>query len=201
MTELKFPADVYEESGFRVRLPKRDELDDDGKEIFDHFMDPNGGTYVGIRGPGGIRLHSPKLSQLTQEVNYYLRHESGITKRVRELVILATARELNHQFEWVAHEPAALKVGITQELIDIIKYRKSVAGLDETDAVVIEFGRQLIGARKVEPETFAAAQRIFGTKMLVDIVSVIGSYAATGALLTAFDIQLHPGKEPLLPLD
>jgi 4-carboxymuconolactone decarboxylase len=201
MTELKFPADVYEESGFRVRLPKRDELDDDGKEIFDHFMDPSGGTYVGIRGPGGIRLHSPKLSQLTQEVNYYLRHESGITKRVRELVILATARELNHQFEWVAHEPAALKVGITQELIDIIKYRKSVAGLDETDAVVIEFGRQLIGARKVEPETFAAAQRIFGTKMLVDIVSVIGSYAATGALLTAFDIQLHPGKEPLLPLD
>ena len=201
MTELKFPADVYEESGFRVRLPKRDELDDDGKEIFDHFMDPDGGTYVGIRGPGGIRLHSPKLSQLTQEVNYYLRHESGITKRVRELAILATARELNHQFEWVAHEPAALKVGITQELIDIIKYRKSVAGLDETDAVVIEFGRQLIGARKVEPETFAAAQRIFGTKMLVDIVSVIGSYAATGALLTAFDIQLHPGKEPLLPLD
>ena len=201
MTELKFPADVYEESGFRVQLPKRDELDDDGKEIFDHFMDPDGGTYVGIRGPGGIRLHSPKLSQLTQEVNYYLRHESGITKRVRELVILATARELNHQFEWVAHEPAALKVGITQELIDIIKYRKSVTGLDETDAVVIEFGRQLIGARKVEPETFAAAQRIFGTKMLVDIVSVIGSYAATGALLTAFDIQLHPGKEPLLPLD
>jgi 4-carboxymuconolactone decarboxylase len=201
MTESKFPEDVYEDSGFRVPLPKRDELDDDGKEIFDHFMDPDGGTYVGIRGPGGIRLHSPKLSQLTQDLNSYLRHESGITKRVRELAILATARELNHQFEWVAHEPAALKVGISQEIVDIIKYRKSVEGLDETDAVVIEFGRQLMGARKVEPETFAAAQRLFGTRMLVDIVSVIGSYAATGALLTAFDIQLHPRKEPLLPLD
>ena len=201
MTESKFPEDVYEDSGFRVPLPKRDELDDDGKEIFDHFMDPDGGTYVGIRGPGGIRLHSPKLSQLTQDLNSYLRHESGITKRVRELAILATARELNHQFEWVAHEPAALKVGISQKIVDIIKYRKSVEGLDETDAVVIEFGRQLMGARKVEPETFAAAQRLFGTRMLVDIVSVIGSYSATGALLTAFDIQLHSGKEPLLPLD
>ena len=39
---------------------------------------------------------------------------------------LATARELNHQFEWVAHEPAALKVGISQEIVDIIKYRKPV---------------------------------------------------------------------------
>lgn len=201
MTDSKFPPDIHEESGFRVPLPKREELDDDGKEIFDHFMDPDGGTYVGIKGPGGIRLHSPKLSKLTQEVNYYLRHESGISKRVRELAILATARELNHQFEWVAHEPAALKVGISQEIVDIIKYRKPVDKLDETDAVVIEFGRQLMGARRVEPETFAAAQRLFGTRMLVDIVSVIGSYAATGALLTAFDIQLHPGKEPLLPLE
>ncbi|MBK18062.1 MAG: hypothetical protein CMM52_04395 [Rhodospirillaceae bacterium] len=201
MTETSFPPDVYEESGFRLPLPKREELDDDAKEIFDHFMDPDGGTYVGIKGPGGIRLHSPKLSRLTQEINYYLRHESGISKRVRELAILATARELNHQFEWVAHEPAALKVGISQEIIDTIKYRKSTDELDETDAVVIEFGRQLMGARKVEADTFAAAHRIFGTRMLVDIVSVMGSYAATGALLTAFDIQLHPGEEPLLPLD
>jgi 4-carboxymuconolactone decarboxylase len=201
MTESKFPPDVYEESGFRVPLPKRDELDEAGKEIFDHFMDLDGGTYVGIRGPGGVRLHSPKLSKLAQEVNYYLRHESGITKRVRELVILATARELNHQFEWTAHEPAALKVGISQEIVDLIKSRKSTDGLEETDVIAIELGRQLIGDRKLMPATFAAAQRIFGTKMLVDIVSVIGSYAATGTLLNAFDIQLHPGKEPLLPLD
>ena len=201
MTEPKLPSDVFEDSGFRLPLPKRESLDDDAKQIFDHFLDPKGDTYVGIRGPGGIRLHSPKLSRLTQEVNHYLRHDSGISKRVRELAILATARELNHQFEWVAHEPAALKVGIPQEIVDIIKYRKPIDDLDETDGVVIEFCRQLMGARKVEPETFAKAHRIFGTKMLVDIVSVVGSYAATGALLTAFDIQLHPGKEPLLPLD
>jgi len=201
MTEPTFPPDVFKDSGFRLPLPERDSLDDEAKEIFDHFLDPDGDTYVGIRGPGGIRLHSPKLSRLTQEVNHYLRHESGISKRVRELAILSTARELNHQFEWVAHEPAALKVGISQEIVDIIKYRKPVDGLDETDAVVIAFCRELMGARKVQPETFAKAHQIFGTKMLVDIVSVVGSYAATGALLTAFDIQLHPGKEPLLPID
>lgn len=198
---VKFPPDVYKESGFRLPLPKREELDKEAKDIFDHFMDPHGGTYVGICGPGGIRLHSPELSRLTQDVNDYLRHKSGITKRVRELAILSTARELNHQFEWVAHEAAALKIGICRETIEIIKLRKPTIGLDETDAVIIQFGRQLFGKRKVDPDTFAAAHRIFGTRMLVDIVSVMGSYAATGALLTAFDIQLHPGKEALLPLD
>ena len=197
----EFPPDVYKDSGFRLPLPKREELDKEAQIIFDHFMDPDSDTYVGIRGPGGIRLHSPKLSRLTQEVNHYLRHESGISKRVRELAILTTARELNHQFEWVAHEPAALKVGISQDIVDVIKYRRSCLGLDENDSVVIEFGRELMGARKVKPETFAKAHKMFGTRMLIDIVSVMGSYAATGALLTAFDIQLHPDKEPLLPLD
>ncbi len=201
MTDSKLPPDVFPESGFRLPLPKREDLDEETKEIFDHFMDPNSDTYVGIKGPGGIRMHSPKLSRLTQEVNHYLRHESGISKRVRELVILATARELDHQFEWVAHEPAAIDVGISEEIIDIIKYRRSTDGLEETDAVIIEFGRQLIGNRKVDSKIFARAHKIFGTKMLIDVVSVMGSYAATGALLTAFDIQLHPGKKPLLPID
>ena len=87
------------------------------------------------------------------------------------------------------------------DIVDVIKYRRSCLGLDEIDSVVIDFGRQLMGARNVKPETFAKAHKMFGTRMLIDIVSVMGSYAATGALLTAFDIQLHPDKEPLLPLD
>ena len=201
MKNEKFPLDVFEDSGFRLPLPNREELDQEGKEIYDHFLDPEGGTYVGIRGPGGIRLHSPKLSATVQKVNHYLRYESGISNRVRELAILITAREHNHQFEWSAHEPAALKIGVSQEIIDIIKYRRLTDKLDEIDRVVIEFGRQLFGSHRVESEMFAVALRIFGTRMLVDIVSVMGSYAATASLLTAFDIHLHPEMEPLLPLD
>jgi len=35
---------------------------------------------------------------------------------------------------------------------------------------------------------------------LVDIVSLMGQYAATAVLLTSFDIQLHDGEENILPL-
>jgi 4-carboxymuconolactone decarboxylase len=40
---------------------------------------------------------------------------------------------------------------------------------------------------------------MFGSRMLVDLVSVMGNYASTAALLCAFDVQLHPGWEALLP--
>lgn len=200
MTGTTPPGDIYEDSGFRLPLPKRDDLDDPAREIYDYFADPAGGTYVGLRGPGGIRLYSPRLLERVQALNRYLRREAGIDTRVRELAILVTARELDSQFEWTAHEPEALKAGVSRDIIDMVKYRRPVDGVDETDAVIIELGRQVFGARKVTSETFARALRLFGPRKLVDVVSLMGNYAATAALLTAFDVQLHPGKEPLLPV-
>jgi len=55
----------------------------------------------------------------------------GLGGRVRELAILTTARELDSQFEWAAHEPEALSEGISLEIIEIIKHRKNTNGLDE----------------------------------------------------------------------
>ena len=69
--------------------------------------DPNGTTYVGLRGPGGIQLYSPAAPHLTA-INRYLRFGSGIAPGLREVAILTTAREHSHQFEWTMHEPMAL---------------------------------------------------------------------------------------------
>ena len=77
-------------------------------------------------------------------INRYLRFEAGFTPHVREVAILTTAREMDSQFEWVAHEPEALKEGVPQNVIDVIKHRRATAGLDETDATVIELGRQTL---------------------------------------------------------
>ena len=43
----------------------------------------------------------------------------------------------------------ALGEGISWEIIEVIKHRKDTSGLDETDAIVIELGREIFGARKV----------------------------------------------------
>jgi hypothetical protein len=93
----------------------------------------------------------------------------------------------------------ALGEGISREIIDIIKHRKDTGGLDEADAIVIELGRQIFGARKVTSATFARALRQFGRRTLVDLVALIGNYAGTAALLTAFDMQLDPSQPPPLP--
>jgi 4-carboxymuconolactone decarboxylase len=82
----------------------------------------------------------------------------------------------------------------------VIKHRKNTAGLDATDALVIELGRQLWRDHKVTPATFAQLKATFGPNKLVDLVLLMGNYAGTAAMLTAVDMQLHKGKQPLLPI-
>jgi 4-carboxymuconolactone decarboxylase len=194
-----YPNDVDPISGCRLPLPKREELDEAGRRIYDSLVDPKGETIRGLRGPGGILLHSPELSQYTRPLNHYLRREAGLGGRVRELAILTTARELDSQFEWAAHEPEAIAEGISPEIIDTIKHRRDTSGLDEADAIVIEIGREIFGARKVASATFARSFRQFGRRGLVNLVALMGNYAATAAMLTAFDMQLDPGQQAPLP--
>ena len=193
------PSDINPQSGFRLPLLKRDELDEAARKTFDSAAKP-GETIAGLQGPAGVQLYSPKTTQHLRAINRYLRFEAGIPPRIREIAILATAREMDSQFEWVAHEPEALKEGVPQAVIDTIKHRKSTAGLDPVDAGVIELGRELWRAHKVKPETFAKLKEAFGPHKLVDLVLLMGNYAGTAALLTAVDMQLHNGKKPLLPI-
>jgi putative methionine-R-sulfoxide reductase with GAF domain/alkylhydroperoxidase family enzyme len=192
-------GDIDPESGCRLPLPRREDLDAEGRRAYDRLAAPNGGTLRGLHGPGGIQLHSPELSRRSRPVNQYLRYEAGLGGRVRELAILATAREHDAQFEWAAHEPAALAEGISPEIIDTIRCGGDIARLSEADAIVIALAREIFAARRVSPQTYAGALDQFGPRQLVDLVALMGNYASTAALLTAFAMRLDEGQPPPLP--
>ena len=192
-------SDIDPQSGCRLPLARREDLDELGKRHYDRATRP-GATIAGLQGPAGIQLYSPKTAEHAHALNRYLRFEAGFSPRVREIAILTTARAMDSQFEWVAHEPEALKEGVEQSVIDVIKHRKSTAALADADAVVIELGRQIFGDHKVAPEIFAKVKALFGPHKLVELVMLMGNYAGTAALLTAVDMQLHKEHKPLLPI-
>jgi 4-carboxymuconolactone decarboxylase len=192
-------SDIDPRSGFRLSLPNREDLDEAGKKAYDRGTTP-GATIMGLQGPAGIQLFSPKTAPHHVAINRYLRFEAGFTPRIREIAILTTAREMDSQFEWAAHEPEALKEGVPPTVIDAIKHRRSTEGLEETDAIVIELGRQIWRDHKVKSETFARLKTLFGPQKVVELVMLMGNYAGTAALLAAVDMQLHPGQKPLLPV-
>jgi 4-carboxymuconolactone decarboxylase len=159
--ESRMPSDIDPQSSFRLPLPRREDLDEAGRQTYDRAATP-GGNIAGLQGPAAVQLYSTRTTAHLQAINRYLRFEAGFSPRIREIAILVTARQMDSQFEWVAHEPQALKEGVPQNTIDVIKYRRSTEGIDATDALIIELGRQLWRDHKVKSETFAKLKAIFG---------------------------------------
>lgn len=188
-----FPKDIYPDTGNRLPAIKREDLDDAGKKLFD-AKGPSD-TY----GPGSIRLYSLPVEQYAETTNDFLRHKAGIDPRIVELVILVTAREADCAYVWNAHEPQGLKAGLPKETVDIVRYRKPIAGAEEKDAAVIQLGREVLEKHHVDSATAAHALKLFGKQGLVNLVTLMGDYAATEILLNTFDQHVRPTEKPLLP--
>jgi 4-carboxymuconolactone decarboxylase len=180
-----WPDDVHPESLSRLPLRRREDMDEPGQRFYDAVVGPHSRTLVGLRGPSGIWLHSPTLGERVRAVNQYLRFETALGRRLTELAILVTARELDNQFEWTAHEPAALSEGLTQEIVDVVKYRRSTAALGPEESVIVSFGREVFRERKVRSETFARAVELFGHEGVVNLAALMGNYAMTAVILNA----------------
>ena len=195
------PRDIHPGSLSRLPLLERGELDEQGQKLYDAVVSPQSRTLVGLRGPSGIWLHSPKLAGFLRAANQYLRFETALDRRLTELAILVTARELDNQFEWAAHEPAALQEGLDPKIIDVVRRRKPVARLEKKEALIIGFGRELFRKKRLRSRTFARAVELFGRHGVLDLAALMGNYAMTAVILNAVDQQLHPGQKPLLPTD
>jgi len=188
------PKDIHPETGNRFPAIKREELNEAGKKLYDAR------GAADAFGPGAIRLYSPPVVAAMTGVNDYLRRKSGLDPRLVELAILVTAREMDSEYVWTAHEPAAQKAGLAQGIIDTVKYRRPLTTLGEKEAVIVQLGRDSISKHKVGSDTFARALKLFGNQGVVNIVSLMGDYAATTILLNVSDQHVRPRDKSLLPI-
>jgi len=159
-----------------------------------------------LRGPIGVWMNSPALAQAMFDVRQRVRYESNRDQRLTELAIISTAREINNQYEYTAHEPLARAAGLEQDIIDIVRFRRPIEGNEEiqgfgrTEQVIVQFAREVISEDKVSSETFASAIEIFGNEGVTDLTGLIGYYSFVAITLKAFDVQRPMGSDLLLPL-
>ena len=178
-----YPNDIHPDS--RSRLPLRPgPYQSSVSALYGRLASPGG------LGPGQIRGYGEGLQTL----------EARVGERLMMLATLATARAHDSQYDWTMNEPRALDAGLEPELIDLVRHRRPLDGLDEEDAVVIALARELFGDYNVGADTYMRAASAFGETNLVDIVALMGAHAADAAVLAAFEQHLPDGRQPLLPL-
>jgi 4-carboxymuconolactone decarboxylase len=191
------PPDVHEDSYYRFPLLKREELDQRGREIFDRLVGTDRDTAP--RGPVGMTFNSPELVEPVQQLNTALRVDGVLDTRMAEIVITATGREMNSQYQWIVHGAGAEQAGAGPQVLEAIRVDGDLSGLDERDAVAIAFTREVFREEKVRLETFAAAVDLFGTQGTVEIAALIGDYLMMTTVYNALGMRLRADQNPTLP--
>jgi 4-carboxymuconolactone decarboxylase len=179
----------------------RERMDDAQRAAADELI---AGPRKGVKGPFIPLLRSPQLMARLQKVGEYLRFESGLSRRVNELVTCVVSRAWTQQFEWAVHAQAALAAGTAPEAIEALREgrRPASASLSEEEAIAHDFAVELLQHRGVSDATYRAAATTFGERGVVDLVALVGYFATVSMVLNVAHTPPEPaaGVEPLPPL-
>ena len=132
------PSDVHPESLTRLPPLTRNDLDAEGKAVYDNIV---GDGPPPKTGPVAISLYSPRIAQVFADLNGYLRYNGVLSPRHTEVAIVVATWEIAQQYEYSSHEPAALEYGAPQAVIDTIKFDREPVGLPPEETVIIKLGR------------------------------------------------------------
>ena len=184
------PPDIHPQTLSRLPPVSADDLDEEGRRLLAARTNFRPGP-----GPTHITVYSPR----ERDLGIPSGEKSPVGPRYFQLAVLITAREIDQQYEWSAHEPAGLRQGLEQSVIDVVKYDRDVSGLSDKDATVISFGRALFREHRVSSELWQKMVGYFGRQHTVDIMSIMGDYFRVGFMLNAVDQHLPPERKALLP--
>ena len=184
------PPDINPVTLSRLPPASAQDLDEEGRKLLASRPEVKPGP-----GPTHVTNYSPRERSLgiPSGVN------SPVGPRYFQLAVLIIAREIDQQYEWSAHEPAGLRQGLEQPVIDVVKYNRDVAGLSDKDATLITFGRTLYREHRVSSELWQKMVGHFGRQQTVQLMMIMGDYFRVGFMMNAVDQHLPPERKALLP--
>ena len=186
----------------RIEPLRPEELDDEQTRVLDAMLaGPRGksgflssGRPVG--GPFAPWLRSPGFADLAQGLGAFVRYRTSLEPRLSELAIIVVGAVWKADYEFAAHGPMAVRAGIPREAVDAIA-RGEVPELGRDDErIVYEFAHELVTARRVSDERYAAAVDLLGEAGAVELVGILGYYTLVCMTLNAFEVPLGEGMDP-----
>ena len=191
----KLPADVYPDTLCRMPRLERDDFSiETERRAFDRVMAlaPTfknlPGTWLG---PAGIRLQIPELEVIYLDQMKMIRASTGLDQKYLEIATLVATREFNNKSEFLDHASReTTQKLVSPKVVETIKNEEPTNGLEEKEATIIQFGRELFHQPKVSSQTFATMERIFGNKGTVSITLLMTHYSTNELLMRAYDCQL-----------
>ncbi|HEX2542926.1 MAG TPA: carboxymuconolactone decarboxylase family protein [Caldimonas sp.] len=176
----------------RLPMPPLSSLDAAQRAAAQALVD---GPRKGVYGPFLPLLRSPVLLERVAGLGEFLRFESVLEPRVRELATCVVARHVSNRFEWAMHAPLAVRAGVAAEAIDAIRQGAAPPRLAADEQAAFDFVREILATHGVSDPTYGAALGRWGERGIVELTKLVGYFAMVSWLMNVARTPAQAGGE------
>jgi 4-carboxymuconolactone decarboxylase len=171
-----------------ARLPAatdRESVPEKARPFYDQIVE----SRSVVRGPVAHTLpYAPEAAARIAFLGNTLRRGTTFTPAQTELAICVTARARNQPYVWAAHAPTALANGISSDVLAVVDSRGPLDSVAEDEALIIQFGRELVEQHRVVDATFEQVRARFGETGFAELTALMGYYTLIDTIITAMAI-------------
>lgn len=144
--------------------------------------------------------HSPGMAQAFHGVGNYIRWDSKMDPRLRELAILQVGYLARAPYEWSHHIKIGYGFGVTDEDIAgvIAETEGKESSLEPVAKAVCRAAREMTRDYRVSDATYAALTEAMETEPLLDLLVTIGFYNCVVRVLASTDMDVEESYQPYL---
>lgn len=139
----------------------------------------------------GDRAIFQAMANAPKQFQWYMRYSSRLwevlPEREREVVILAAARGLEHEYEWHQHVRLGREAGLDDAELDAISAGEYDA-LPEHEAALAAYGRA-VAVGEVDDAVHERLREHYEVGTVVGVAMLASHYVATGRTLDAMGIE------------
>jgi alkylhydroperoxidase family enzyme len=169
-----------------ARIPYPDPSRYEREPLAERIKRERGGKILNVY---KMLLHSPPVAEGWLTFLSSIRQRSELPGRYRELAILRVAVLNGAEYEFSIHVPFALREGIAQEAIDLLRTDDVPEGLDGPDLAVIAYTDSMTREVHVPDRIFAGIRAHLTERHLVELTATIAAYNCVSRFLEALRVD------------
>lgn len=144
--------------------------------------------------------NSPNGARAFNGIARWIRFDSKLDSRLRELVILQIGYVASSPYEWAHHIELGREFGVKDEDIDalILESKGGTSTLPAFERALLAAAREMERERRVSDASFAVLKEKLDDEMIVEFTLFASFYCAVVRVLATLEIDLEPELLPLL---
>lgn len=147
-----------------------------------------------------LMVNSPGMARALLGLGSYIRHQSGLNPRLRELVILQVGWMTRSEYEFTHHVKIGRDAGVTSDDIHgmIAETNGQASALDSLTCAALRGTREMVNDMAMTEATFAEIRTTLSAEHMTDLVGTIAFYCAVVRMLATMQVDNEPQYKEVL---